>query len=265
MIVLRIGLQRDTLVGIQVDSAAGLELLKTLFGEWVVTTAIDQHEILIDPAFSVYLADKSADQRGAYSVPQLRFGSHVIARSRNSHDIVRALATILGGIHAEQPATEQREDEQLLDGQHIADGKRINVGLRPFIVGSAAVLVEAQRPILVNDTRLEQLGARELPVWTTSVSPASNSNPASVTFAPYLCELAWEAVQLVPPTDHGTYRLAAIAAIAHGSEAELMRTLASASPQRAWFNLIDELRCGGKIHQAGTRNQLRDVLAALVG
>lgn len=183
-LLLRIGEHRDLLVAVQADTDRALDRLRTLFEPWI-EPELPEHRPdarpVARPAFSVRLEPVRGNREGRTSgprpVPQLRYGSRVIARSRRPDDIVYALALQLGGAHR------QRND----------DG-RLWLGLRPFAEGDSAVLLDADHPTLVNDRRLADVGIEELAAWSVMVEPDHR-----ISVPPPLPDLAWEAAGLEPP------------------------------------------------------------------
>lgn len=236
-IVLRLGPQRDILVAIAVDTEHAHSLLLTLLGAWLDRSDVDPTSIV--SAFTLMLAGGEAP-KGPKLVPQLRFGSHVMARSREPDDVVRALAAILGGVHA--------------DVRHDA---YIHVGLRPFLCGEEIVLVDAERPLLVNDTLLSAAGAVELPAWTTAIRADQ-----TVTLDPYLGALAWARTRIKPPVLCPTYRLRAIVSMGTASQsgAETFTMLARLSLDPAWFRLLRHLYDIDVVRMATNRTALRRAL-----
>ena len=86
-------------------------------------------------AFSLRL-DTAQTGRGPRAVPQLRIGRRLLARSRQADDMVTALDQVLGGVLARQDDTPRW------------------LGLRTFVAGDRAVLVDASPPALTADPSL---------------------------------------------------------------------------------------------------------------
>ena len=103
--------------------------------------------------------------RGPKAVPQLRIGRSLLARSRRADDVVTALDHVLGGVLARQ------------------DDTRRWLGLRTFVVGDRAVLVDAAPPALTADPRLTRAGVTELPTWSVAVDGDTVHVPPSLTAA----------------------------------------------------------------------------------
>lgn len=236
-IVLRLGPTRDILVAISVDTEHAYGLLVTLLGAWLDRSDVDPTSI--GAAFTLILTGGEAT-KGPRLVPQLRFGSHVMARSREPDDIVRALAAILGGIHA--------------DVGHDTD---IRLGLRPFLCGEEIVLVDAERPLLVNDVLLSAAGGRELPAWSATISA-----DRMVTIDPCLSALEWARTGIDPPEDLPRCRLRAIITMGTTchSEAETFAMLARLSLNPAWFRLLRLMYDRDVVRMATNRSALRRAL-----
>ena len=241
--MLRIGLRNDILVGIQVDSAAGLAHLHTLLGAWVDRSPVDHN--LVEPALRVYLPLGNASKpKGPTLVPQVRLGSHILTRSRDPHEIYRALSVILGGIHA-----------------GTADTAVMRVGMRPFVSENRMVLVDADRPILVNDTMLLASGIQELPVWTTLITDGGTES-AQATHHPALANLRWSAIGVDAPADPATYQLTGLVSLSQEqrSDADLVAGLARHSPRSVWFQIVNRLHDGGNVSVSTNRTMLRSAL-----
>ena len=98
-------------------------------------------------------------------MPQLRIGRSLLARSRRADDVVIALDHVLGGVLARQ------------------DDARRWLGLRTFVVGDRAVLVDATPPALTADPRLARAGVTELPTWSVAVDGDTVLVPPPLTAA----------------------------------------------------------------------------------
>ena len=247
-LLLRIGEQRDLLVALQADTEFALDRLRTLFEPWLEPEPVDE-ALTIEPAFGVRLepVDGRLRTRGAglQPVPQLRYGSSVMVRSRQPDDVLRALAQVLGGAHV-----------------YRRDDGRTWMGMRPFVRGDAIVLVEVDRPTMVNDRQLAQAGVEELAVWSTVVEP-----DGSLSVPPPLPGLAWESVGVEPPAEGWQrYHLAGIAAL-HDHEAtpaELVAQVARRSMHASWFTLVAAMAEAGTLLSAVDRPSLRDRVRMLL-
>lgn len=238
--MLRLGTKLDVLVAIAVDTEHAYRLLCTLLAEWLDRSDVDAASI--ETAFTLILTGGAA-AKGPQLVPQLRFGSRVMARSREPDDVVRALAAILGGIHAAA-----RNDTE------------IHVGLRPFVCGEELVLVDAERPLLVNDRQLSAAGIHELPVWRTTIR-----NDQTVTLDPYLSALAWAKTGIAPPPLRATYRLRGIISMGTTcqSGAETFAMLARLSLNPNWFRLLRQMNDSDVARTVTKRTLLRRALQDL--
>ena len=136
----------DLLVGIAGDTVDTLERCRAAFAPWVDDAHRD-----IPQAFDLRLAGN--DGGAVRSVPQLRLGGSVVARSRSADDVVAALDSILGGVRARR-----------------AQPDRTWMFLRAFIRGDRTVLVDARAPMLVNDPLLARAGIVEIPAFAVAVS-----------------------------------------------------------------------------------------------
>ena len=153
---LRVG---DQLVGVRADTDATAARIRTVFAAWLEpadSMAGDPGEPgegePVPWAFSLRLDhDAVRSRRGPKAVPQLRIGRSLLARSRRPDDMMTALDHVLGGVLARQ------------------DDTRRWLGLRTFVVGDRAVLVDAAPPALTADSRLTRAGVTELPTWSVAV------------------------------------------------------------------------------------------------
>lgn len=250
-ILLRIGEQSDVLVAVQADNEQSLDLLRNLFEAWLEPQFPDATQVA-KPAFGVRLApvpDRRRHTPGPKPVPQLRYGSTVIARSRRSADIVRSLTAVLGGVHL------QRRDDGLLW-----------IGLRPFVRDRSIVLVDADPPDLVNDRRLADADIHELPSWSVAIEP-----DGTVTVPPPLPGLVWESVGVEPPTGESrSYELAGIVAHRRDDQAapgpdRLVAELGRRSHQSRWSTILETLAEAGRLTGARDHVALRDSIRAALG
>ena len=240
--MLRIGVARDLLVVVQVDTEAGLERVRTLFQRWVeLQPAV---ELLSQPLFSVRLEPVGRGGPGPKPVPQLRSGSTVTMRSREPDDVLRALALVLGGAH------EYRRN----------DG-RLWMGVRVFARGSSAVLVDLDRPAMVNDPALAKAGVHELATWSTVIEA-----DGSIAVPPPLPGLSWDVVGVGPPAEAWQrYDLAGIAVWTDGepTTAELLADVARRSINRRWFTQVVAMAESGTLTHAADRPALRGLIKRL--
>ncbi len=245
---LRIGEARDVLVAVQADSTSSLDRLRTLFESWLEPEFADAPPV-IRPAFSVRLEpvpDRDRQRTGGpRPVPQLRYGSTVIARSRRPDDIVRALAQVLGGAHQ----------------RHRDDG-RLWIDMRPFVNGRSMVLVDAEPPALVNDRRLATTGIEELTAWSVIID-----DDGSVSVPPPLPHLAWNSIGIEPQVcESRHFQLAGMLVLNEGqpTEAEIAVILARHSLQNRWATVIEALADAGSLLSAVDHRGLRCHIAALL-
>ncbi len=152
----------ELLVGIAGDTLDTLDRCRAEFAGWV-----DDTQPGITPAFDLRLAE--ADDGGVRSVPQLRLGASVVARSRSGRDVITALDSILGGVHAQRVQPD-----------------RTWVFLRVFVHGERAVLVDARAPMLVNDPLLARAGVVEVPTWAVAITEPAGALRAAVDVPPAL-------------------------------------------------------------------------------
>lgn len=248
-LLLRIGEQRDLLVAVRADTEFSLDRLRTLFEPWLDLAPVDE-ALTIEPAFSVRLEpiDGRRRERGAglQLLPQLRFGSRVMVRSRQPEAVLRALAQVLGGAH--------------LYGRN--DG-RTWMGMRPFVRGDVMVLVDLDRPAMVNDRQLAQSGVEERAVWSTVVE-----SDGSVLVPPPLADLAWESVGVEPPGDGWQrFHLAGIAVLQDHevSPAELVARVAGRGVRAHWFTSAAAMAEAGTLAGVTDRSALRYRVRMLLG
>ena len=197
--------------------------------------------------FSVRLEPIGSRGRGAglQPVPQLRYGSAVMARSRQPDDILRALASVLGGAHV-----------------YRRDDGRLWMGMRPFVRGDSMVLVDVDRPTMVNDRQLSAAGVDELAVWSTIIEP-----DGSAAIPPPLGDLHWADAGIDPPDDEWRrFSLAGVVALAQAdlSHAGLVADLARRSIQRRWFGMVAEMADTGRLLVATDRPGVRDRVRMLL-
>lgn len=246
-LLLRIGEDRDLLVPIGADTAASLAQLRVLFAPWI-DTKVDSKELDVEPLFGVRLESVShRSGRGVLQpVPQLRYGSAVMARSREPDDILRALAQVLGGAHL-----------------YRRDDGRLWMGIRPFVRGNSVVLVDVDRPTMVNDRQLAEAGVTELPVRSTIIEPdGSMSVPAM------LPDLDWKAAGVEPASwAPGQFELVGIASLraATCTTAEFVTALAERSVHARWFNQVVRMAEAEHLAVAATRPVLRERVRRLLG
>lgn len=244
-LVLRIGERRDLLVAIRVDTESTLQRLTILFEPWVETSADER--ITLKPALSVRLEPAEAGGRirggGPQLVPQLRCRSCVMARSRDSNDVLRALAQVLGGAHA------QNSDDQM-----------IWLNMRAFSNGQSVVLTDLDRPTLVNDRALENAGIHELAVWSVALQV-----DGSVVIPPPLPDLAWDAIEVTPPSEFPSpLRLASIALMGdvEVTMAERFVSVGGRVVSGNWFATIAQFATEGLLQRVADQTELREHLRA---
>ncbi len=247
-LLLRIGEQRDLLVAVRADTEFSLDRLRTLFEPWLDLDPVDE-ALTIEPAFSVRLEpiDGRVRGRGAglQPVPQLRFGSTVMVRSRQPDAVLRALAQVLGGAHL-----------------YRRNDGRTWMGMRPFVRGDAMVLVDVDRPAMVNDRQLAQSGVEELAVWSTVVEP-----DGSMLVPPPLPGLAWGSVGVEPPAaGWRRFRLAGVAlhTEGRGTPAELVAEVARHSFNSDWFARAVAMADAGSLVSGAERSVVRDRIRVLL-
>lgn len=249
---LRVGTQ---LVGLRADSDTTLARLRVLLAAW-----IDDAHPDVPWVFDVRLATRtsrhSADgvvTRGPRPVPQLRVGQVLLARSRLADDVLRALASILGGVLARQ------------------DDERVWSGMRAFAGTDRIVLVDAQRPAFTADPTLARAGIVELPTWNVAIEGSVVHVP------PPLAGLDWAAAGIEPPAMiRQTAELAGIVALdpdvdsdveqpATGSSAAMLSRFGVRHPSAAWFSNLEQLIRGGQVTVTSDRSAVRRRIAELAG
>ena len=240
-LVLRIGDDRATLVAVQTDTLESLALLRRVFDAWLDDDIADELASR-SPAFSVHLTPPSGG-RGVTTIPHLRHGSVVLARSRTPEQVMHALASVLGGIHCGPPS---------------AGAAR--VWLRPFAHERRVVLVEASRPHLTDDRVLVQAGGAESVAWHVDVT-----RDGQVTIPPSLPALRWDDIGLQPPADLEPLSLAGVVCQTdEPSDASLLTALAAHSLQRTWFEVLSGLIEAGQVRAATDRAGLRRSVISLL-
>ena len=170
----------DRLVGLRADTDNTLRRLRTLLAAWIDDSQPDipwAFDVRLDPEPEAR-SDES-QRRGVRPVPQLRAGQLLMARSRSSDEVLRALANVLGGVLASD------------------DGARTWSGLRPFVDAERVVLVDAQPPALTAGAELTRAGVTELSCWTVAL------DGRTVHVPPPLGDLDWAALGLDPPPAAG--------------------------------------------------------------
>jgi hypothetical protein len=245
-VLLRIGERRDLLVAVQADDGLTLDLLHTLFANWIDPGLADGAAAL-RPAFGIRLGS-SADvgRSGApRMVPQVRYGSKVIARSRAADDIVRSLACVLGGAHLQRP-----------------DDGRVWIAMRPFALGASAVLVDAEPPRLVNDPQLARSDIVELAAWSVLVD-----EDGSIALPPPLPRLDWAGIGVEAPADQWRrFRLAGIVVAddRDPDDAGLASELRRHSVRRHWGDALASLAAADRLATAADQRSMRAHVARLL-
>jgi hypothetical protein len=255
-ITLRIGTQ---LVGLRADTEATLARLRSLLATWIDDTQPDVpwvFDVRLEPSRPL---DDKAWGRNPRSVPQLRLGQVLMARSRHADDVVRALDAVLGGVLAHQ------------------DDSRIWSSMRAFAGSGGIVLVDARAPAFSADRALERSGIRELPTWVVAI------DGATVHIPPPLAGLDWPAAGLDPPdtstTAWRTETLAGIVALDPAppdhdhdqsrsevrSVASLLSRFAARHPSPAWFSTVERLVRDGRVLASPDRAIVRQRIIELAG
>jgi hypothetical protein len=237
-VTLRVG---DQLVGVRADTDATAATIRTAFAIWLEPTAIGEHGEPVPWAFSLRLDTDSAG-RGPKAVPQLRIGRSLLARSRRTDDVVTALDHVLGGVLARQ------------------DDTRRWLGLRTFVAGDRAVLVDAAPPALTADPRLARAGVTELPTWSVAVDGGTVLVPPPLT-----------ATADAVGGAASSYVLAGIVgldACGHGADVDaadhhavhhptnpgaLLARFAARHPSNEWFHTVEGLVADGCVHATTDR------------
>lgn len=266
----------DLLVGIVGDNDDMLRRCRDAFTEWVDDTHPD-----VAPAFDLRAAgDEDAGRR---SLPQLRLGGSLVARSRSLDDVVDALDSILGGLRSQR-----------------AQPDRTWSALRVFASGDRAVLVDARAPALVNDPLLERSGIVELATWAVAVGdgdPPTIEVPGPLTRTTGSMAARLELVGLVvlddtspapcdPPADapvgptadasvgppaDASLDLSAAASLDPPADApapqpggSLLARLASRHTSPVWFRTVDALLADGRVVTSRDRIAARTAIAVLL-
>jgi hypothetical protein len=175
-------------------------------------------------------------------VPQLRIGRRLLARSRRPDDVVSALDHVLGGVRARQ------------------DDDRRWLGLRTFVAGDRAVLVDAAPPALTADPRLARAGVTELPTWSVAVARDIVVVPPPLT--------ATADADGGRGSTHLLVGLVGLDACSHGADADasdhhavhhptnpgaLLARFAARHPSTEWFHTVEELVSDGCVHATTDR------------
>lgn len=257
-ITLRIGTQ---LVGIRADNDSTLTRLRALLTTWIDDTEAVPwiFDVLLEPSRGL---DGAVD-RGPRSVPQLRIGQVLMARSRDADDVLYALGSVLGGVLAHQ------------------DDALIWSGMRAFAGTDAVVLVDARAPALSADPVLVRAGIEELPTWSVAI------DASTVRIPPPLAELDWEAAGLDAPSNSTTtWRSASLAGIValdpapldhdhdhdHGgrqtevsTDASLLSRFAARHPSPVWFATVERLIRDRRVLASSDRAIVRQQIIELAG
>jgi hypothetical protein len=231
-VTLRVG---DQLVGVRADTDATAATIRTVFAAWLEPDAstLGEHGEPVPWAFSLRLDPDSAG-RGPKAVPQLRIGRRLLARSRRPDDVVSALDHVLGGVLARQ------------------DDDRRWLGLRTFVAGDRAVLVDAAPPALTADPRLARAGVTELPTWSVAVAHDSVLVPPPLTATSNVdggAEHSYVLVGLIG-LDACTHGAGADASDHHAvhhptNPGALLARFAARHPSTEWFHTVEELVSDG--------------------
>lgn len=247
-LVLRIGARRDLLVAIRVDIEASLQRVRLLFEPWV--DASTDESITRKPALSIRLEPAEARTPGRGGgpqfVPQLRCGSCVMARSRDSDAVLRALAQVLGGAHAHDP-----------------DDGNIWLNMRAFSNGHSVVLTDLNRPTMVNDRSLAQAGIDELAVWAVVLH-----TDGSVQIPPPLSDLAWSAIDVAPPSElRSALQLSGIVSMSDHelTMAERIAGVGGRIIDGKWFATVASIVGSGVLTSVSDQRALREKVQATMG
>jgi hypothetical protein len=248
-VTLRVG---DQLVGVRADTDATAATIRTVFAAWLEPAVTDEHGEPVPWAFSLRLDPDSAG-RGPKAVPQLRIGRRLLARSRRPGDVVSALDHVLGGVLARQ------------------DDDRRWLGLRTFVAGDRAVLVDAAPPALTADPRLARAGVTELPTWSVAVAHDSVLVPPPLTATSNADGGAEHSYVLVG--------LIGLDACTHGADADasdhvalhhptnpgaLLARFAARHPSTEWFHTVEELVADGCVHATTDRTAAAGTIRRLL-
>lgn len=159
---LRICANRDLLVGVHVDDGEIAAQLTERLAPWVDTSVSVPDDV--GGALRIQTSDNTPDTPNGPTITRLSFGPHLLARSRDVHDIVNAADQVLGGIGA------------LFDKRWLPWSVK-----RVFSTNSRAATVDLLPPDLVNDPRLARQGIVEQPVWVHTVDGTVLHLPAGLT------------------------------------------------------------------------------------
>ncbi len=241
LIALRIGHDRDVLVPVEADSSESAALLRALFADWVDDSVLAELE-QVAPGFHVHLTSPD-DGPGARTLPHLRYGSQVLARSRSIDPVLHALADVLGGVHE----------------RRAGDG-RDWVHLRAFVRGDRATLADVRRPHLVNDRGLDASGIVEHGFWGVELEGHTVRVPPALP-------ARWSDVGLAVPTSQGpALRLAGVVSLGTAMPAgQLVADLAGAGATRAWLAAVSTMVDDGRIALTPDRRSARAAIQALLG
>jgi hypothetical protein len=226
-----------------VDTADGLDLVRSVFTEWIddeVDFASPALSLLFDP-----VGDKPA-RRGSRQLPQLRFGSGLVARGRDHVSVIAALAEFLGSVHA---------------GFSRSDTPWVE--LRVFERGDAAVLAALDRPALVASPAFRRAGVREAPVWGVAVL-----DDEVVGLPPALPRLRWSGLGAAEPvpSDWRHRRLAGVvlAGPPVSTPGGRLVALTRQGGNRAWFGSAVRLVEAGDLIESDDRTVIRDHIVRLL-
>ncbi len=248
---LRVG---DQLVGVRADTDDTAQRIRSLFAGWLEPDASGEHGEPVPWAFSVRLDpdhDSGAD-RGPKPVPQLRIGRSLLARSRRPDDVMNALDHVLGGVLARQ------------------DDRRRWLGLRTFVTGDRAVLVDAAPPALTADPRLARTGVAELPTWSVAVDDGTVVVPPSLTASASTDEPAGSAYRLVglvglDACGHADTDAADHHAVHHPTNpGALLARFAARHPSNEWFHTVEGLVADDRVHATTDRTTAADQVRQLL-
>lgn len=237
----------NLLVEVQVHGEALLERLTLLFERWLEPDA--RRLLPADPerfpAFTVAGPSSESAERGApRRLGVLQYAGSTLARARSDDDIVRALASVIGGLR-----------------EHRLDPERVWLGLRPFHSDGRVVLVDLARPLLVNDPSLAGRGIVELPTWSVELL-----DDGRVRVPGALPDLAWQAAGLDDAGDSGT--VADLAGILAGGDPDAAGTvihqLVRQSLDPGWFRCVAGVHEQGRFEITAKPQDARRIVALLV-
>jgi len=152
-----------------------------------------------------------------------------------------------------------------LGGVAAAEGDHLTrVGVRAFARGSRVVLVDLDRPALVDDPGLQAAGIDELALW----EPLVDAGSAQLHLPGALPDLCWDAAGLRRPPDQPP-RMSIVGVVTPTDSTEsrgLRRTWAKARLDRGdWVELLVHLDDAGRVVPAGAPPTVRGALVALLG